>query len=101
VTVDGDEVRRIARLARLALLEEDLVRYAADLNQILAHMRVLEGVPSNHTLADEGGVQRIEDLRPDSGKPIALDLPLERWAPQVRDGFILVPRLDTHGQAGE
>ena len=35
-------------------------------------------------------------LREDAGPPIALARPIAAFAPSVRDGFFLVPRLSTH-----
>jgi hypothetical protein len=38
-------------------------------------------------------------LREDAGPPIPLARPLESFAPLMRDGFLLVPRLATHEEA--
>jgi len=35
--------------------------------------------------------------REDHGPPIRLLRPIEAFAPEVRDGFFIVPRLATHG----
>ena len=35
------------------------------------------------------------------GTPIPLALPRESFAPEMRDGFFLVPRLETHEGEGE
>jgi aspartyl-tRNA(Asn)/glutamyl-tRNA(Gln) amidotransferase subunit C len=42
-----------------------------------------------------------EWLRTDEGPPIPLALPKESFAPAMRDGFFIVPRLATHEGAGE
>jgi hypothetical protein len=39
-------------------------------------------------------------LRTDIGPPIPMLAPLDAFAPRVRDGFLLVPRLATHEGAG-
>jgi aspartyl-tRNA(Asn)/glutamyl-tRNA(Gln) amidotransferase subunit C len=39
-------------------------------------------------------------LRADDAPPVALRRARELFAPATRDGFFLVPRLATHGDAG-
>jgi hypothetical protein len=39
-------------------------------------------------------------LREDTGPPLPLARARDRFAPAVRDGFLLVPRLATHTAAG-
>jgi aspartyl-tRNA(Asn)/glutamyl-tRNA(Gln) amidotransferase subunit C len=40
-------------------------------------------------------------LRADGGPPYPLAHPRETFAPEMRDGFFLVPRLSTHEDAAE
>ncbi|MBK5188945.1 MAG: hypothetical protein JJD97_11935 [Gemmatimonadaceae bacterium] len=49
----------------------------------------------------EGVGDAAMPLRADIGPPIPLARPLESFAPQSRDGFLLVPRLATHEAAGD
>ena len=66
-----------------------------ELNRILAHMDVLQRVDlSAHELntAVEG-----MPLRADVANAVPLARAREDFAPAMRDGFFLVPRLDTHG----
>lgn len=86
--IDRDEVRHVARLARLELSEDEIERMAAELAGVLGHIaRIgeldLEGVPpTSHVIAVENA------LRPDEPEPC---LPRERVleaAPAVAaDGF--------------
>ena len=86
--IDRDEVRHIARLARLELTDEEADRMAAELGRVLEHIAHigeldLEGVPpTSHVVAVENA------LRPDEPVP---SLPRERVlanAPAVvADGF--------------
>ena len=96
MSVTIDDVRHIASLARLGLDDGRAQALVAQLNTILQHMEVLGRV-------DVAGIDPMAavgsaglPLRHDSGPPIALARPLEDFAPQTRDGFILVPRLATH-----
>ena len=49
------------------------------------------------TLAEYNGW--VEELH--IGPPIPMDAALDSFAPRVRDGFLLVPRLSTHESAGD
>lgn len=97
--VTVDDVRHVATLARLGLSDERAEALTRDLNTILEHMAVLsqvntDGVPET-TASNEAGLP----LRPDKGPPIPLaELP-ESFAPSMRAGFILVPRLASHEDA--
>jgi aspartyl-tRNA(Asn)/glutamyl-tRNA(Gln) amidotransferase subunit C len=98
MSVSHDDVRHIATLARIGLDERRLPALAAELSGILEHMAVLEraGVAAIANLAPDGDVH----LRPDRGPPIPLLRPLAAFAPMVRDGFLIVPRLASHGGEG-
>lgn len=96
MAITRDDVAHIAGLARLALPDERLTEIVAQLNTILGHMDVLQHVDTSHvrTTAQEG-VEQLP-MRPDAGPPIAMHRPRDAFAPEMRDGFFLVPRLATH-----
>jgi aspartyl-tRNA(Asn)/glutamyl-tRNA(Gln) amidotransferase subunit C len=99
MTVGLDEVRRIATLARIGVREEQLPMLANELSSILGHMAVLQRVAVPST--SEGAEDASTPWRPDQGPPIPLLRPPSAFAPEMRDGFFIVPRLATHGgQAG-
>jgi aspartyl-tRNA(Asn)/glutamyl-tRNA(Gln) amidotransferase subunit C len=79
VAVTLDDVRHIAALARLGLTDERAASLVAELNTILEHMDAT-GLP----------------VRADVGPQIPLAREREAFAPSMRDGFFLVPRLSTH-----
>lgn len=94
MAVTLDDVRHIAGLARLGLTDERAQSLVAELNTILEHMDVLSKVD---TTGIEPGVGAAGlPLRPDVGPPIPLAREREAFAPSMRDGFFLVPRLSTH-----
>jgi aspartyl-tRNA(Asn)/glutamyl-tRNA(Gln) amidotransferase subunit C len=100
VAVTIDDVRHIAALARLGLSDDRAESLMRELNTILQHMDVLSRV-------DTEGVQEVSGvgaaglpLRVDAGPPIPLGRERESFAPRMRDGFFLVPRLATHDDAG-
>lgn len=95
MSVSFDEVRRIARLARLGIDEARLPALASELSGILEHMAELSRVdvgPAADAAAPTG-----TPLRADEGPPVPLHRTLAEFAPEVRDGFLIVPRLTTHG----
>ena len=91
--VSGEDVRRIASLARIGVPEERLDALVGELSAILAHMDVLAKV-------DTSAVARVTGegmpLAPDEPPSVPLNRPRESFAPQAKDGFFLVPRLSTH-----
>ncbi len=100
MAVTPEDVRHVAGLARLGLPEAALATYVAQLNGILAHMDALQRVPAppaDAPAVPEAGMP----LRDDRVAPVPLAIPRDRFAPEMRDGFFLVPRLATHEDAGE
>jgi aspartyl-tRNA(Asn)/glutamyl-tRNA(Gln) amidotransferase subunit C len=89
--IGRDEVLHVARLARLALSEEEIEPMAQELSAVLDHVaRIgeldLENVaPTSHVVDVTGA------LRPDEPRPcLAHDVALSQ-APAVSDGGFLVP----------
>lgn len=101
MAVTRDDVAHVAELARLALDEARVDELAGQLNVILGHMDVLRRVNTEgvEPTAEVGG--RGMPLRPDEGPQIPLERPREAFAPAMRDGFFIVPRLSTHEDAVE
>lgn len=98
MSVTPDDVRHVARLARVGLDDARIPSLVRELNGILGHMDVLQqvdlsGVPESDTQA---GAPLRDDALPSDG----LRRAREDFAPAARDGFFLVPRLSTHGALG-
>jgi aspartyl-tRNA(Asn)/glutamyl-tRNA(Gln) amidotransferase subunit C len=99
MAVTFDDVRHIASLARLGVDDARLPALAAELNGILGHMDVLQRVDVSGVAAEyEVGVPAMP-LRGDDNAQYPLAAPRESFAPAMRDGFFLVPRLATHEDA--
>jgi aspartyl-tRNA(Asn)/glutamyl-tRNA(Gln) amidotransferase subunit C len=96
MSVTEDEVRHVATLARLGLDESRIPTIAAELNGILAHMEVLSKVDTSIVGPVTGVGAAGTPLRVDGGNLIPLARPREAFAPAMRDGLLLVPRLATH-----
>jgi len=96
VSVTEAEIRHVAALARLGLDAEQIPTIAAELNGILAHMESLSKVNTATLSAVTGVGTAGTPLRVDGGNQIPLARPREAFAPAMRDGFLIVPRLATH-----
>lgn len=101
MAIGPDDVRHVAALARLAVPERQLPGLVAQLNGILSHMDALAQVKTSGVMGAAGVGDAAMPLRADIGPPIPLARPLESFAPQTRDGFLLVPRLATHESSGD
>jgi aspartyl-tRNA(Asn)/glutamyl-tRNA(Gln) amidotransferase subunit C len=89
--IDRDEVLHVARLARLALSDEEVERMARELSVVLDHIEHiseldLEGVPPTTHVIDVAGALREDEPRPSLPREVALE-----QAPAVQDGGFLVP----------
>lgn len=96
MSVTRGEVKHIAHLARISVPDERLDALAAELSSILGHMDVLEKVKTKEVEPATGAGSGGTPLRKDSGPPIPLELPPQSAAPEMKDGFFIVPRLTTH-----
>ncbi|HEX5580397.1 MAG TPA: Asp-tRNA(Asn)/Glu-tRNA(Gln) amidotransferase subunit GatC [Gemmatimonadaceae bacterium] len=96
MSVSEQDVRHIAALARLGLDEASVSRLATELNGILAHMEELNAVDTAGVDAITGVGSGGTPLRVDSGPQYPLRRGREDFAPEMRDGFFIVPRLATH-----
>lgn len=101
MAVTPDDVRHVAGLARLGMPEHALAAYVEQLNGILAHVDVLQGVNTDALRGTSAGAEAGMPLRDDVVAPVPLAIARERFAPKMAEGFFLVPRLATHEDAGE
>jgi aspartyl-tRNA(Asn)/glutamyl-tRNA(Gln) amidotransferase subunit C len=101
VAIGSEDVRHIAALARLAVPESRIPELVSQLNGILSHMDALGQVDTSGVMAADGVGDAAMPLRADIGPPIPLVHPLADFAPQMRDGLLLVPRLATHGDSAD
>ena len=96
MAVTINDVRHIATLARLGLTDARAAAIVNELNTILGHMDELSKVDTTGVEEAIGvGAQGLP-VRADSGPPFPLARALDAFAPSVREGFLLVPRLSTH-----
>ena len=99
MSVSEQDVRHVASLARLGLDDARVSTLVGELNRILEHMDVLQQVPLPDAL-DTTAAEHGLPLREDRVAPVPLATPRDAFAPSMRHGFFLVPRLASHQQAG-
>ncbi|MBO2522159.1 MAG: Asp-tRNA(Asn)/Glu-tRNA(Gln) amidotransferase subunit GatC [Clostridia bacterium] len=91
--IEREDVERVARLARLALTEEEKALFQEQLGAILEHVRALQEVDTEGVEPTPYAVQLTNVLRPDRARP---SMPREQAlanAPQEMDGYFFVPRI--------
>ncbi|MEO8619742.1 MAG: Asp-tRNA(Asn)/Glu-tRNA(Gln) amidotransferase subunit GatC [bacterium] len=95
------DVRHIASLARLGLTDARAETLVGELNIILDHMDALSKVDTAGVEETIGIGARGTPVRTDDGPPLPLARALHGFAPSMRDGFLLVPRLSSHESVEE
>ena len=93
MSVSADDVRRVARLAELAVDEAELPALTAQMDRIVGFVAQLQEA------APEAGGEPFRagpasaPLRPDRVSPAPLSRPPADLAPEFVDGFFVVPKL--------
>lgn len=93
MSVDTDTVRRIARLARIAVAEDEVEHLKGELNAILAWVEQLgevnvEGVEPMTSVIPMAMKKRADEVT-DGGDAAAV----LKNAPATQDGYFLVPKV--------
>lgn len=101
MAVTKDEVRHVAQLARLAVAESRIEGLAVELNSILGHMDVLSKVDTKDIETSISADILSTPLRSDGSGPLQMFASKETFAPEMRDGLFIVPRLATHEEGAE
>lgn len=90
MSLTTEEVRHIARLARLALSDEEVERYREQLSGILDHFQVLNDIDTSDVPPTAQSLEQSNVTRPDELRP---SLPTEAVlanAPRTEDGYLRV-----------
>jgi aspartyl-tRNA(Asn)/glutamyl-tRNA(Gln) amidotransferase subunit C len=88
MTVDDEEVRHIASLARVDLDEEETELFAEQFADILDHFEALEEVPEVEREAELANVMRPDEVHDGLSQGEAL-----QNAPETEDGFFKGPKV--------
>ena len=88
------EVRHVARLAELAVDDAQATRLAGELAAIVTFVEQLSELGDDSAAAPAGQPAPTLRLREDVVDPVPLAQPPASFAPEMRGGFFVVPRLD-------
>jgi aspartyl-tRNA(Asn)/glutamyl-tRNA(Gln) amidotransferase subunit C len=92
MSIGREDVLHVARLAELAVPDEDLDRLVEQLGRIVDYVAQLERLPADAAVGPFlPGPEQVA-LRQDSPGSVPLARPPAEWAPEFAEGFFLVPR---------
>ena len=91
MSVDREQARRIAALARIRFEDADLTRITNELNHILHHVAALRSL--ENASAEAMPEERLATRPEAADTPDALRDGIGPFAPDWRDGFFVVPPL--------
>ena len=92
-SITRDEVTHLARLARLALGEEELEHYAGQLDVILGAVARVSEVAGREVPPTSHALPLTNVVRPDEARPGLAPEEALAGAPAAEDGRFRVPRI--------
>ncbi len=93
MTLKTDDVRNIAQLARLAIDDDALEQYTADLSRILDLVEQMNQVDSSDVEPLSNPLDATQRLRDDEVTETDQHDKFQRVAPDVADGLYRVPKV--------
>lgn len=93
MSLDREEVLKIAHLARLGVDDAEVERYADELSDILALVDRMNAVDTSGVTPMAHPLDGTQRLRPDVVKEIDQRDAFQKIAPAVSDGLYLVPKV--------
>ena len=93
MSIGAAEIKGIARLARIAIDETDIARYAGQLSQILSYVEAMNAVDTTGVEPLAHAIDAVATTRPDAVTESVDRAALQAGAPRVQEGYYLVPRV--------
>ena len=91
--INADDVRKVAKLARLDLPEDLIATYTTQLEKIIDYVAQLEAVKTDDILPTTRAVEVINCTRDDSVQNTNAREELLELAPEREGDFIRVPKI--------
>ena len=91
--ISADDVRKVAKLARLELPEDKIATYTGQLERILDYVAHLEQVDTEGVPPTTRAVEVVNVTRPDRVEPTPVREELLNQAPQREGDFYRVPKI--------
>ncbi len=92
MTIGLDEVLHVAKLAELAVREDELRRLVEQMNRIVDYVATLDQVPADSDVEPYIAGPESVALREDVEAFVPLARPPAAIAPEFLEGFFVVPR---------
>jgi aspartyl-tRNA(Asn)/glutamyl-tRNA(Gln) amidotransferase subunit C len=93
MSIGAAEIKGIARLARIAIDDGDIARYAGQLSRILSYVEAMNAVDTTGVEPLAHAIDAVATTRPDAVTETVDRAALQAGAPQVQEGYYLVPRV--------
>lgn len=93
MSLDKNDVQKIAHLARLALNEEDVARYQSDLTSVLDLVEQMQSVNTDGVAPLSNPLEMTQRLREDEVTETNRREAFLANAPSSSDGLFLVPQV--------
>tara|TARA_B100000700_G_C14892708_1_gene783510 strand:- start:794 stop:1081 length:288 start_codon:yes stop_codon:yes gene_type:complete len=91
--ITPSDVRKVAKLARLSIAEDQLEMYSEQLEKILNYVAELEKIDTNNVLPTTRAVEVVNMTREDSVQKTNVRENLLNLAPQREGDFYRVPKI--------
>ena len=91
--ISADDVRKVAKLARLELPDDKIATYTGQLERILDYVAHLEQVDTEGVPPTTRAVEVVNVTRPDRVEPTPVREELLNQAPQREGDFYRVPKI--------
>lgn len=87
------DIRYVAKLARIALTDDEVERFGQQLGDLLEHVDAISkldtaSIPATAQVVESRNVERQDDVRPCLDRKTVLSM-----APQAQENFFRVPRI--------
>ncbi len=91
--ISSDEVKKVAKLARLELNESEIQNHAEQLENILGHIKQLEKIDTENIPCTTRAIEVVNVLRKDEKKDYENSEKLLDLAPSRENQFFKVPKI--------
>ena len=91
--ISGDEVKKVAQLARLELNDNEIQQHAEQLEKILDYIKQLERINTENISCTTRAIEVVNVLRKDEKKDYENSEELLNLAPSRENKFFKVPKI--------
>lgn len=93
MSLDAEQVKKIAHLARLKIAPEDVPGYVTNLSNILHIFEQMSAVDTTDVVPMSHPQEAVQRLRPDEVRESDQREVFQKIAPDTENGLYLVPRV--------